>query len=64
MARFTGDGAPDPSFGGGDGFTTTPIGEDAAAQAVAFGPDNRIVAAGYALVGGVFQFAVARYLAN
>ena len=63
VARFTSDGVPDSSFGVG-GFTVTPIGEDSAAQAVAFGPDNRIIATGYALVDGVYQFATARYQAN
>jgi uncharacterized delta-60 repeat protein len=65
VARFTSDGSPDPSFGGGTGFTTTQIGVDSDAYAVALGPDNRIVAAGYASFDGVnYEFAVARYLAN
>jgi uncharacterized delta-60 repeat protein len=65
VARFLSDGSPDPSFGGGTGFTTTQIGVDSDAYAVALGPDNRIVAAGYASLDGVnYEFAVARYLAN
>jgi uncharacterized delta-60 repeat protein len=62
VARFTSSGSPDPSFGGA-GFTTTQIGADSAAQAVAIGPDNRIVAAGYSCTANC-DFAVARYLAN
>jgi uncharacterized delta-60 repeat protein len=59
VARFT----PDPSLGGGAGFTTTPIGPFSAAQDMALGPDNRIVAAGYSC-SATCDFAVARYLAN
>jgi uncharacterized delta-60 repeat protein len=63
VARFTGDGSPDSSFGGGAGFTTTPVGPFSAAQDMALGPDNRIVAAGYTC-NATCDFAVARYLAN
>jgi uncharacterized delta-60 repeat protein len=63
VGRFTGDGNPDSSFGGGTGFTTTPIGPFSAAQALAVGPDNRILAAGYTC-DATCDFAVARYLAN
>lgn len=62
VARFTSDGSPDASFGTG-GFTTTPIGPFAQAQAAAFGPDNRIIAAGVTC-NGTCDFATARYLAN
>jgi uncharacterized delta-60 repeat protein len=63
VARFTSGGSADPSFGGGTGFTTTPIGPFSAAQALALGPDNRIVGAGYTC-NATCDFAVARYLAN
>ena len=42
----------------------TPIGSLAVAHAVAIQPDGRIVAAGYAALGGEFQIAVARYLTD
>ena len=57
VARFTRSGAPDPSFGTG-GFTTTMIRTSSAAYAMALGPDNTILAAGYSDL----DFAVARYL--
>jgi uncharacterized delta-60 repeat protein len=63
VARFTGDGSADPSFGGGTGFATTPIGPFSAAQDLALGPDSRIVAAGYTC-DATCDFAVARYQAN
>ena len=63
VARFTSNGLPDPSFGGGTGFTTTPVGPFSAAQALAVGPDNRILAAGYTC-NATCDFAVVRYLAN
>jgi uncharacterized delta-60 repeat protein len=47
VARFLSNGQPDPSFGGGDGFTTVPIGEVRDfASAVAIGAGGRILVAG------------------
>jgi len=57
VARWTKNGAADPSFGTG-GFTTTAIGGDSGAFAMALGPENKIIAAGYS----DDNFAVARYL--
>ena len=59
VARWTKNGAPDPAFGGGDGFVFTPIGTNfnAQANAMAFGPDHTVVAAGSA----DDSFALARY---
>jgi uncharacterized delta-60 repeat protein len=43
------------------GVTTTAIGTNAQINAIALQPDGKIVAAGYTLTGGVYQFALARY---
>jgi uncharacterized delta-60 repeat protein len=58
VARFTPAGGPDPNFGGGDGFTTTLIGGESAAYAMALDGNQTILAAGYS----DNDFAVARYL--
>jgi uncharacterized delta-60 repeat protein len=62
LARYTPDGALDPTFGG-DGRVTTAFAEDAHAAGVAIQSDGKIVTAG--TVSQVFpqgKFAVARYL--
>lgn len=52
IARYTASGALDPSFGGGDGFEAVPVGaEEDRAEALAIGPDGRIVVTGYAKEG-------------
>ena len=58
VARWTKDGVLDSSFGGGSGYVLTTIGSQSAAFAAGFGPDGKIVAAGYS----DNDFAVARYL--
>jgi uncharacterized delta-60 repeat protein len=58
VARFTPAGAPDPNFGGGDGFTTTLIGGDSGAYAMALDGGQKILAAGFS----DNDFAVARYI--
>lgn len=51
IARFLPDGSPDPGFGGGDGLELVPVGsEEDEAEAVAIGPDGRIVATGLAKI--------------
>lgn len=62
-------GAPDPSFGGGDGFTTTSFLTEghANANAVAIQPNGRIVAAGEAWIPdgtASGMIALARYMPN
>jgi uncharacterized delta-60 repeat protein len=61
LARFTGAGAPDPTFGGGSGRVTTGVGagDDGQAADVALATDGKIVAAGSS---GPGQFAVGRWL--
>ncbi|MGE0028207.1 MAG: hypothetical protein AB7O78_04465 [Thermoleophilia bacterium] len=54
----------DPSFGGGDGWTSVDLGGDDAAAAVAIQPDGRIVAAGSAGRAGGDDILVARFLAD
>jgi uncharacterized delta-60 repeat protein len=55
----------DPSFGGGSGMVTTPIGSSAAADAVVLQPGGKIVAAGSVVQANNSQdFALARYQAN
>ena len=58
VARWTKQGVADPAFGGGDGFTTTPIGAASGGFALGLGPEDKIVLAGYS----DNDFAVARYL--
>ena len=58
VARWTKQGAPDPQFGGGDGCTKTMVGADSGGLALAFGPDEKIVLAGFSND----DFAVVRYL--
>ena len=59
LVRYTANGTPDPSFGGGDGIVTTDLGTRSdAIRALALQPDGRIVAAGSAGE----QLALARYL--
>jgi uncharacterized delta-60 repeat protein len=64
VARLEADGSLDASFGG-TGKVTTPIGSSHDnAAAVVLQADGKIVAAGYARIGGIYQFAVARYQTN
>ena len=61
LARYNPDGSLDPGFGAG-GKVTTAIGSDDEALALALQPDGKLVAAGYANVGGSqYAFALARY---
>jgi uncharacterized delta-60 repeat protein len=65
LARYTANGALDPSFGSG-GKVLTDFGVDAAATALALQPDGRIVVAGITLVADIDQYdleyyALARY---
>lgn len=60
VARFLASGAPDTSFGGGDGVVTTDFtGEFDSARAVAIDGSGRIV-----IAGGAPNILLARYLAN
>lgn len=62
VARLTADGALDPTFDG-DGWATTDFDNDEDhAYKILVQPDGKIVVAGWARVGGDFDFAVARYL--
>jgi uncharacterized delta-60 repeat protein len=61
LARYNSDGSLDTSFGSG-GMVTTDFGsENDRASAVAIQRDGKIVAAGFAMVGGYPDFALARY---
>lgn len=62
LVRYLPDGTPDPEFGH-DGFVETDFfnGLDQV-RGVAVQPDGRLLATGFALRGGKYQFAVARYL--
>ena len=70
LARLDASGAPDPTFGGGDGVVQTPVGlAGAHVNAAALDGEGRIVAAGVARAHDPAQFpsrpwsfAVARYL--
>jgi uncharacterized delta-60 repeat protein len=61
LARFNGDGSPDPSFAGG-GAKATSFGEAATAYDLAQQPDGALIAAGRAYDSG--DFALARYTAD
>lgn len=61
VARLGRDGALDTSFGIG-GFTRTDVGSYSVPSQLVIQPNGKIVLGGQANVGGVFQFAVARYL--
>ena len=62
VVRYLVTGSLDPSFGGGDGIVTTPVGTGSDfAQAVAVQADGKIVVAGAAYVGSTYDFAVVRY---
>jgi uncharacterized delta-60 repeat protein len=63
LARYNTDGSLDTTFGG-DGKVTTDFagsGSRDEAHAVAIQGDGKIVAAGLAVVSGIFDFALARY---
>lgn len=64
VARLLPNGSPDPSWGGGDGVVTTPLGEFAGALDVAVQPDGKVVAVGQAMGAKNEDFAIVRYLAN
>jgi len=68
LVRYNSNGTLDTSFGTG-GKVTTPFGlspdfSEAMANSVAIQPDGRIIAAGNAMIGGAFDFALARYDSN
>ncbi|TAK07109.1 MAG: hypothetical protein EPO39_07310 [Candidatus Manganitrophaceae bacterium] len=62
VVRLNSDGSLDTSFDG-DGRANTPIGFDSSVNALALQADGKIVAAGYASMGGStgLDFALARY---
>jgi uncharacterized delta-60 repeat protein len=61
VARYNADGTLDTTFDS-DGKTATAVGSsDDAINALAIQGDGRIVAAGYAVVGGDYDFALVRY---
>lgn len=60
IARFLDDGTPDPSFNGTGRRRVSFGAGNAFGTAVALQADGKILAAGYARVGTVFHFAVAR----
>jgi uncharacterized delta-60 repeat protein len=63
LMRFTGDGAPDPTFGGGTGQVLTEFADQSAAERVLVRPDGSIVAVG--VVGSATStFALAGYRSN
>jgi len=64
LVRYNSNGTLDASFGTGGKVTTAFLSQgfsEAQAFSVAVQPDGRIVAAGNAVVGGGFDFALARY---
>lgn len=63
LVRYTSAGALDPAFGVG-GVVTTPVGTSARFYGVVVQPDGKIVAAGFATIGGIDNFLVARYNTN
>ena len=66
LVRYLPNGNPDPSFGGGDGIVTTPIGQGFIAFDVEVQKDGKIVVAGGTQVGGsgAARVTVVRYRPN
>ena len=60
LVRRNADGSLDAGFAAG-GAASPAIGSEAAANALTIQPDGKIVLAGYATVGGVNRFALARF---
>jgi uncharacterized delta-60 repeat protein len=63
LARYNTNGSLDNTFST-DGMKLTPFPDGGMANAVALQSDGKIVAAGWAIVNGRRQFAVARYHSN
>jgi uncharacterized delta-60 repeat protein len=63
LARYNSNGTLDGGFGTG-GKLTTVLGTDDGAYALVLQPDDKLVAAGIAKVGGVDKIALARYGSN
>jgi uncharacterized delta-60 repeat protein len=62
VARYTGDGQPNPAFPAGGFVRTDVAGRADGANAVAVQPDGKIIAAGYAQVSPIdYDFALVRY---
>jgi len=71
VARFTTDGSPDPTFGGGDGTVTTyfndftPTEEASRPASVLVQPDGRVLVAGSTYGDGDYRsWSMARYLSD
>ncbi len=64
LARYNIDGSLDTGFGTNGTTTTTMSSGDDTALAVAFQSDGKIVAAGAAVIGDDYDFALARYNAD
>lgn len=66
VARYSSNGALDPSFGpNANGTVTTNIGADARVYAIAIQSDGRLVLGGFTRnVAGIWVFALARYTTN
>src|SRR5438067_2078816 len=64
VVRYNANGSLDATFGTG-GKVTTPIGiGDNSVSALVLQSDGKLVAAGYALIGGTYDFTLVRYNAN
>jgi uncharacterized delta-60 repeat protein len=64
VMRYTPDGAPDPGFGGGDGFVTEDFGASETARDVVLQADGKILVAGNSInfsIPSSGDFALARY---
>ena len=63
--RYNSDGTLDSGFGGGDGIVTTAVGASwDEGQSIVLQPDGKILVAGSSLVGGFWDFSLARYNAD
>ncbi len=61
LARYNTDGSLDTSFGTGGKVTTDFASDNDGAYSIAIQPDGKIVAAGFAVINGKSNFALARY---
>lgn len=64
IARYLSDGSLDPTFGDGGIAVTDVSGGTDQARALVLQPDGKLVAAGFVVLEGRFQFALVRYLPN
>jgi uncharacterized delta-60 repeat protein len=68
IARFNSDGSLDTSFGSGNGYVTQDISSSPATNdygnSLVLQPDGKILLGGSCMIGGAYQFCIARFNSN